>query len=625
MHMPSPKVTLPLFAVLAMVTLTYGNHFHNGFHFDDFHTVTTNPYIRDLRNIPLIFRDADTFSTLPANRGWRPLVTTSLAIDYAIARGLKPGYFQTSDFCWFLLQLCLMFALFRHILDFARPDPSEEHAHNGDRRKRADFPTGGPRRSLCASEEHAQVMAAESRRDGWVPRMFNAAFGGPGASNRCIALFATALYGVHPAIAETVNYIIQRGDIYSTLGVIAGLLLYIRWPARRSQGLYLIPVVLALLSKPPALVFPAILFVYLLLFEDLSPARALARSIPALLLSVGLGALAGAMTPKSYDPGAWPAYDYRITQPLVALRYFRNFFLPLHLSADTDHVAESGIFHGYAWLGVLFVVALVAVAIYCGRRREHRPIAFGIWWYLLALLPTSIFPLAEIENDHRMYFPFVGLALSLVYASALLLKVRTGEWPLRNRIAIAAVCCAILAVAGHGTWQRNIVWHNEESLWYDVTLKSPQNGRGLMNYGLTQMEKGDYVRALSYFTRALVLSPDYYVLEINLGIANGALNNNDEAERHFARSIELAPQDAQALYFYASWLRERGRYSEAIQNLSINIENNPAYLDARYLLMWCYHDLGDSAGVQRTARDLLAQFPGDTVAQAWLDGKTPAL
>jgi len=57
------------------------------------------------------------------------------------------------------------------------------------------------------------------------------------------------------------------------------------------------------------------------------------------------------------------------------------------------------------------------------------------------------------------------------------------------------------------------VWHNEETLWYDVTLKSPQNGRGLMNYGLTQMEKGDYVRALNYFTRALEFSPDYYVLE----------------------------------------------------------------------------------------------------------------
>lgn len=554
-----------MFGVLAIVTITYGNHFHNDFHFDDFHTVTTNPYIRDLRNIPLIFKDADTFSTLPANRGWRPLVTTSLAIDYAIARGLKPGYFQTSDFFWFLVQLCLMYALFRHILDFARPD----------------------------------------------------------GVNRYTALFATALYGVHPAIAETVNYIIQRGDIYSTLAVIAGLLIYIRWPARRSQGLYLIPVALGLLSKPPALVFPAILFTYLMLFEDAPAGRALARSVPALLLSIGMGALAGAMTPKSYDPGAWPAHDYRITQFLVALRYFRNFFLPLQLTADTDHIAETSIFHGYVWVGVLFVMALMAAAIYCSRqqRRELRPIAFGIYWYILALLPTSIFPLAEIENDHRMYFPFVGLVLSLVYGAALLVQ-RKWLW---RPVPLAVACGLILVVAAQGTWKRNIVWHNEESLWYDVTIKSPENGRGLMNYGLTQMEKGEYVRALSYFTRALQYSPDYYVLEINLGIANGALNNDEEAERHFARSIELAPTDAQALYFYASWLRDRGRYSEAIQYLNTNIENNPAYLDARYLLMWIYHDLGDMGSIQRTARDLLAQFPGDSVAQAWLDGKTPPL
>src|ERR1700744_252113 len=102
MHIPSRQVLLPLLGVLLLVTAAYSNHFHNGFHFDDFHTVTTNPYIRDLRNIPLIFEDADTFSTLPANRGWRPLVTTSLAIDYALAKGLKSSYFQTSDFVWFL-------------------------------------------------------------------------------------------------------------------------------------------------------------------------------------------------------------------------------------------------------------------------------------------------------------------------------------------------------------------------------------------------------------------------------------------------------------------------------------------------------------------------------------------
>ena len=565
MHTLRRKILQPHFvmlaAVLVLVTITYANHFQNDFHFDDFHTVNSNPYIRDLRNIPLIFADADTFSTLPANRGWRPLVTTSLAIDYFLGKGLHPLAFQISTFFWFLLQLCLMYALFRHILDFARPD--------------------------------------------WF--------------NGYIALFATALYGVHPAIAETVNYIIQRGDVYSTLAVVAGLLIYIRWPDRRSQGLYLIPVALGLLSKPPALVFPAILFVYLLLFDDVKPVRALARCMPSLMLSAGLGTLAGAMTPKSYDPGAWPASDYRLTQPLVALRYFASFFQPIHLSADTDHVAESSIFHGYAWFGILFVLALIAAAIYCGRRRELRPVAFGFWWYLLALLPTSIFALAEVENDHRMYFPFVGLAFSLCYGAALIYAPRTRS----QKIVTGVICAALLAGAARGTWQRNIVWHNEETLWYDVTLKSPKNGRGLMNYGLTQMEKGDYVRALNYFTRALEFSPGYYVLEINLGVANGALNNDEEAERHFREAINLAPQDAQANYFYASWLRDRGRSDEAIQLLNVAVAANPAYLDARYLLMSIFSSLGDTASLQRTARDLLAQFPTDSVAQSWLAGKPP--
>jgi tetratricopeptide (TPR) repeat protein len=144
-----------------------------------------------------------------------------------------------------------------------------------------------------------------------------------------------------------------------------------------------------------------------------------------------------------------------------------------------------------------------------------------------------------------------------------------------------------------------------------------------MNYGLTQMEKGDYVRALNYFMRAQQYSPDYYVLEINLGIANGALGHDEEAERHFARSLELAPGDAQALYFYAVWLRGKTRYDDAIRALESDIRYNPAYLDARYLLMWIYHDLGDTANLDRVARDLLAQFPSDEIAQSWLRGELP--
>jgi hypothetical protein len=36
--------------LLALATAVYSNHFHNAFHFDDFHTVTENVHIRKLDN-----------------------------------------------------------------------------------------------------------------------------------------------------------------------------------------------------------------------------------------------------------------------------------------------------------------------------------------------------------------------------------------------------------------------------------------------------------------------------------------------------------------------------------------------------------------------------------------------
>jgi hypothetical protein len=60
--------------MLCAICLAYANHFRNGFHFDDSHTIIDNAYIRSLKNTPLFFTDARTFSVLPANRTYRPLV-----------------------------------------------------------------------------------------------------------------------------------------------------------------------------------------------------------------------------------------------------------------------------------------------------------------------------------------------------------------------------------------------------------------------------------------------------------------------------------------------------------------------------------------------------------------------
>ena len=116
------STVLWLVLLLAAVLATYSNHFENAFHFDDQHTIVNNPYIGELRYLPRFFTDTRTFSVLPRNRTYRPLVSASLAIDHWLGKERKPFWFHASTFCWFLLQLVLMYALFRKVCDQARAD-----------------------------------------------------------------------------------------------------------------------------------------------------------------------------------------------------------------------------------------------------------------------------------------------------------------------------------------------------------------------------------------------------------------------------------------------------------------------------------------------------------------------
>ena len=102
--------------VLAILA-AYSNHFHNSFHFDDAHTIVTNAAIRELRNIPLFFRDATTFSALPSNQSYRPLVSTLLAIDYKLGGGLDPFWFHLSIFSIFFVLLLVLLLVLKHLLD----------------------------------------------------------------------------------------------------------------------------------------------------------------------------------------------------------------------------------------------------------------------------------------------------------------------------------------------------------------------------------------------------------------------------------------------------------------------------------------------------------------------------
>jgi Tetratricopeptide repeat len=519
-------------AGLLLIVAAYANHFHNDFHFDDSHTIQNNAFVRSIRNIPLFFTSAATFSSLPANQSYRPLVTTTLAIDYWLGGGLNTLAFHVTSFSLFLLQCALLLAFYRRVMDHARPD----------------------------------------------------------TSNRWLALLAATWYGVHPANAETVNYIIARSEILSTLGVVLALVLFAGRGIARRYHLYLIPAGLGVLAKESGAMFAPLVFLYVTLFERQASLRELFRprvivatlraTWPAFLVCFVTGT-ASLWMATTYSPGGTSRWRYLLTQPFVLVHYALSLFLPIDLSADTQWPLVAHPLDVRVLAGGAFIAAALALAWVTSDRRETRPIAFGILWFFIALLPTSsIVPLAEPMNDHRMFFPFVGLILAVVWAAGWVV----GQRAPKMQMTAAGLAVAVILAMAYGTRQRNDVWRTEESLWLDATIKSPDNGRGLMNYGVIQMNKGNYRAAGDYFERALRLTPHYAFLHVNLGVLNAASGQPREAERNFREALQDDPNNPVSYTYFARWLNSVGRTEEARLFAEAALELSPADADARSLV-----------------------------------------
>ncbi|MEP6914373.1 MAG: tetratricopeptide repeat protein [Acidobacteriota bacterium] len=560
---------LAALAAVLLVVAAYSNSLDNSFHFDDAHVVENNLYIRSLSNIPRFFADANTFSSLPPHASYRPVVSTTLAIDYAIAGGLNPRQFHRTQIALLLL-LGVLLVLFYH-------------------------------RVLREADAAVSV---------YVP------------------IVAAALFCVHTANTETMNLISARSELLSVLGVVGSFVVYLEYPQWRRTGLHLLPMVLGSLAKVHAVMYAPLLFAYVFMFwNDQAPARrrwqeAFRATWPSFAVAAVVYLLIRLMDGPQWTMGGGSRIAYAWTQPFVWLHYARLFVLPAGLTADSDWQTLPVWYDTRAMAGLAFIVALITVVLRTWRARETRPIAFGIVWFAVALAPTSsLVPLAEVVNEHRVFFPFVGLTIAVACAGVLLVR-RAGAvavWVPRAAVALTALVLLAHAV---GTWDRNRIWRTEQSLWLDVTQKSPRNGRGMMNYGLTRMAGGDLQGARDEFERAAILTPNYSTLEVNLGIVYGALGERTTAETHFRRALALDP-DADAHYYYARWLTTAARGPEAITHLRQAVALSPARLDARALLMRLDAASGDDRELLTVAMNTLAIDPRHAQAAAYAHNDSP--
>ncbi|MHB8834567.1 MAG: tetratricopeptide repeat protein [Candidatus Methylomirabilia bacterium] len=278
-------------------------------------------------------------------------------------------------------------------------------------------------------------------------------------------------------------------------------------------------------------------------------------------------------------------------------------------------------------------IALLIVTALCVRTMRSKPyLAVGWFWYLGTLVPVIGF----IEYgqfamaDRYTYLPLVGIFMAAVWGCGDLcehLNVRVGY---RHAAAVAVVL-----VYAAAAWVQTGYWRDEVTLWTRTVEVTGDNIHARIHLGSAWKLRGEPERAAVQYREAIRLNgnltPAMYLLaevleemgrndeaaaeragareldlafqsamEVsvagnsgqgqsrysakdhnNAGVGAALTNKFEEAEAHFRKALELAPDYAGAHYNLANLYRDRGRPDAAYAEYQLALRYDPGLEAAR--------------------------------------------
>jgi len=359
---------------------------------------------------------------------------------------------------------------------------------------------------------------------------------------RWVALFTALFFGIHPMHVESVAWVSARKDVLYAFFFIAALIFYTRFVRERHRRDYWIVAglfLLALLSKPMAVVLPPVLLAIDYWLGRKSFKAALVEKIPLFVMSVAFGIVA--IQTQAHAMGDLTRYSafQRIAFACYGLvAYLVKLFAPVGLSAL--HPYPRGQLPGAFLLAPVAVLG-IALAILVSLRRT-RLVAFGMLFFFLNLaLVLQVVSVGQaVTSDRYSYLAYVGplFVLGMLYATAM----ERGSAGLTICIFLCAAACMFL------TLERCTVWKNSEILWTDVLDKHPGSHVAHYNRGMYYRSLADDGKALADFDRAIELKPNYSLAYNNRGGIRYRRGDLRSALADFDRAIESDPSLAMAHY-----------------------------------------------------------------------------
>ena len=431
-----------------------------------------------------------------------------------------------------------------------------------------------------------------------------------------------AVFAVHPVHVDSVAWVIGRKDVLSALFYLAAVLAWLNFDETRERRPYILALalfVVGLLSKSVAATLPVVLLIIPRWKRGRLTAADWMRTAPFFAASVAV-TLANFLFYRSRES---VTSDYTILErALIAPRalwsYLGKLLWPDNLAVIYPHW-DASVGNPLGWG---FAIATVAAGVLLWRFQQltgRGPLA-GTAFVVITLAPVLGlidygYMAFSFVADRYQYLASVG-AIAVIVGAAVYGKSRLSE---RFTLPAVGVAACVIVVFSALAWQHATIYRNEETFYRHILSANPDARHIDSNLSGAILEQERYEEGLAIALEGIErriaanpANPDIFPgLHANAGVAFANLGRMEQAEEHFRRALEIAPDYESALTNLSILLEQDGRYEEAAALLGDRGVDDPDILAGAGLAQ---QEQGNYRAAEQSYRQALEIDPGHYAA-----------
>ena len=450
---------------------------------------------------------------------------------------------------------------------------------------------------------------------------------------RVIALFVALLFAIHPIHWEEISNISGRAILLSSFFYLSAFLLFCLADQKKRRVYYFLSMtalMLALLSKESAAVFPLLILAYQLF---LAPQRGkffngiFMVTLPFWIIDLFYVLVRNhlGMTNLFYWRSPAEALLGFLTFLRGTVTYLRLFGLPFDLYFDRSRQVFTSFTDPELLLTVIFYIGLLGLIIKF-RKKLPRSVLFFILWFYIELLPVSQFWVSIGVQPG-----YISLAEHFLYTSSVgifVLMVLFFQWLYQKNITFNFLSKKIFGFGIGGlylflfivTIQQNIYAGNEIAMFQRSLEVNPNNNRIRNSLAFAYANRKLFKEAEEHFRKVLAIDPVNLRARIGLGKAlcdqgrywegvleydrvvdpgnlTALLENNLKLTykiliNQYKAMIQKNPQDPQTYYSLGVIYSKNNQIQEAIGQYTKTLNLDPYHKNALFNLASSYEAMG---------------------------------